>query len=118
VGKGHAEFATSRQQDACDYLHHLLDVMTRAERAAGVGGANADSIPSLFKFQTEHRIQCDASNMVKYNYPPSDLVRNRIIRTRSGCSGCVLGVLQSERTAWVRCRTPAVTKGRIQRILR
>ena len=24
VGKGHSEFSTNRQQDACEYLQHLL----------------------------------------------------------------------------------------------
>ena len=33
VGKGHPEFSTGRQQDAVEYFQHLLEVMTRAERA-------------------------------------------------------------------------------------
>ena len=71
VGKGHAEFATGRQQDAREYLDHLMDVMSRAERAAagggGGGGAAAGaSVPALFKFQTEERIQCGESGMVRH----------------------------------------------------
>lgn len=69
VGKGHAEFATGRQQDAREYLDHLMEVMSRAERAAagsGGGASAAASVPALFKFQMEERIQCGESNMVRH----------------------------------------------------
>jgi uncharacterized UBP type Zn finger protein len=68
VGKGHAEFGTGRQQDAREYLDHLMDVISRAERAAasgGGGGSATASVPALFKFQTEERIQCSESGMVR-----------------------------------------------------
>ena len=34
VGRGHAEFSSGRQQDAPEYLQHLLEVVLRAERSA------------------------------------------------------------------------------------
>ena len=33
VGRGHPEFGTARQQDACEYLLHLFDFIDRRERA-------------------------------------------------------------------------------------
>ena len=36
VGKGHAEFATGKQQDAVEYFQHLHELMTREERATKV----------------------------------------------------------------------------------
>lgn len=35
VGRGHAEFSSSRQQDAGEYFGHLLEAVARAERTAG-----------------------------------------------------------------------------------
>jgi len=66
VGKGHSEFSSGRQQDACEYLQHILEVMSRAERAAGSGGAGAPSTSSLFKFNLQDRIQCLESGQVTY----------------------------------------------------
>ncbi|KAL4155017.1 hypothetical protein PRNP1_007131 [Phytophthora ramorum] len=76
VGKGHPDFSTGQQQDAVEYLQYLLDFMTRAERVAAgrLGllvpgdGASSAELPtaSLFKFKLEDRVQCMASNKVKY----------------------------------------------------
>ncbi|KAL4439029.1 hypothetical protein ABPG77_006966 [Micractinium sp. CCAP 211/92] len=68
VGKGHPEFSSSRQQDAEEYWGHLLEVMARAELAAGgrlPGAADAPSA-ALFKFGTEDRIQCGETGRVAY----------------------------------------------------
>ncbi|KAL3674491.1 hypothetical protein V7S43_000439 [Phytophthora oleae] len=76
VGKGHPDFSTGQQQDAVEYLQYLLDFMTRAERvgASRLGpllpgdDATSSELPtaSLFKFKLEDRVQCMASNKVKY----------------------------------------------------
>ncbi|TYZ61068.1 hypothetical protein PybrP1_001533 [[Pythium] brassicae (nom. inval.)] len=74
VGKGHPDFSTGQQQDAVEYLQHLLGVLTRSERAAAgrvgallAGADDARDLPtaSLFKFVFEDRVECLASNKVK-----------------------------------------------------
>lgn len=68
VGKGHAEFATGRQQDAVEYFQHLLEVMTRAERAgkARMGGDAAAPTAAQFEFEFEERVRCEESGGVRY----------------------------------------------------
>ncbi|RMX64099.1 hypothetical protein DD238_006908 [Peronospora effusa] len=83
VGKGHPDFSTGQQQDAVEYLQHLLNFMTRAERVDAnrlgplLPGGNATSaeLPtaSLFKFKLEDRVQCMTSNKVKY-VPRDDML--------------------------------------------
>jgi hypothetical protein len=72
VGKGHAEFSSSRQQDAEEFFRHVLDQLGRTERTAvgatadgkrGVGG----KVTSLFKLQLEDRLECDATKKVRYS---------------------------------------------------
>ena len=70
VGKGHAEFASARQQDAQEYFQHLLSVLQRAER--GGGGRLADGAPraaGLFDFKMEERVEADG--MVSYSTTPA-----------------------------------------------
>ena len=38
VGKGHAEFATMKQQDSEEFLAHLLEVLRRDARKTGLVG--------------------------------------------------------------------------------
>ena len=62
VGNGHPEFSSPRQQDAQEYLQHLLSLIQRAERAAGgrlPGGASWPQIAPLFSFSMEERIEVD-----------------------------------------------------------
>ncbi|KAL4452659.1 hypothetical protein ABPG75_008321 [Micractinium tetrahymenae] len=68
AGRGHPEFSSSRQQDAEEYWGHLLEVITRAELAAGGRLPGAAEAPSagLFKFGTEDRIQCTETGRVAY----------------------------------------------------
>ncbi|KAK9828336.1 hypothetical protein WJX74_009732 [Apatococcus lobatus] len=74
VGRGHPEFSSARQQDAEEYFQHMLEVMTRAERAAGVrlsssdasNGASAEPTARAFQWQSEDRIQCSQSGCVSY----------------------------------------------------
>lgn len=61
VGRGHPEFSTKRQQDAQEFLLHLLSLIERNNR----GAENpADSL----RFQVEERVQCALSGKVKYNH--------------------------------------------------
>ena len=69
AGKGHAEFSTARQQDAADYLCHLLELIKRTERTAAArlgeaAAAAAAPFSSLFGFASEERIE--AAGQVTY----------------------------------------------------
>jgi len=66
VGKGHAEFRTGRQQDASEYFQHLLEVLTRSERAASDRLPSGPSTAHFFEFTLEERIQCAESRQVRY----------------------------------------------------
>ncbi|WIA38801.1 hypothetical protein OEZ86_002085 [Tetradesmus obliquus] len=69
VGKGHPEYSSGRQQDAAEYLTHLLQLISRSEHAAaarlGLGEQQALT-PSVFGFQLEYRTQCLTSSAVSY----------------------------------------------------
>ena len=51
VGKGHAEFATMKQQDAEEFFVHLIDVLRRESRrrAGGPGSGNLTIVSCLQK---------------------------------------------------------------------
>ncbi|CAM9616195.1 unnamed protein product [Chrysoparadoxa australica] len=70
VGNGHQEFATGRQQDAAEYIQHLLEVMTRAEHAGSTRlqgvGSSSKATETMFQFQLEDRLECLQSNQVRY----------------------------------------------------
>jgi ubiquitin carboxyl-terminal hydrolase 5/13 len=67
VGKGHPEFSTGRQQDAVEYFQHLLDVMTRAERAAGSRVSVGPPTAAQFTFEIEDKLTCVESGNVRYS---------------------------------------------------
>ncbi len=55
-------------QDAREYFQHLLEVMTRAERASmqRLGQANQPPTADVFTFELEDRIQCMESSRLSY----------------------------------------------------
>uniref|UniRef100_H2ZM56 ubiquitinyl hydrolase 1 n=1 Tax=Ciona savignyi TaxID=51511 RepID=H2ZM56_CIOSA len=61
VGKGHVEFSTNRQQDAHEFLLHVLSVIERGEHKNG-----GISPGEIFRFMVEDRIECQASKQVRY----------------------------------------------------
>jgi len=67
VGKGHPEFSTGRQQDAVEYFQHLLDVMTRAERAASSRVSAGPPTAAQFTFEIEDKLTCVESGNVRYS---------------------------------------------------
>jgi len=50
IGKGHPEFQGGQQQDAQEYLMHLLEKITRAEKALKASDPGA-----VFDFEMEER---------------------------------------------------------------
>jgi ubiquitin carboxyl-terminal hydrolase 5/13 len=72
VGRGHAEFATMRQQDAEEFLTHLLTSLRRYARATG---AVAEREPTeTLAFGLEQRLQCTACDGVSYRVDPHDVL--------------------------------------------
>jgi len=63
VGKNHPEFSSARQQDAQEYLGHLLSQLERMERTAAsgarTGGTPLPPFSALFGFVMEDRIEVD-----------------------------------------------------------
>uniref|UniRef100_A0A6P7GSY8 Ubiquitin carboxyl-terminal hydrolase n=1 Tax=Diabrotica virgifera virgifera TaxID=50390 RepID=A0A6P7GSY8_DIAVI len=61
VGKGHPEFSTKKQQDAQEFLLHILSLLERNSKDS----TNLNP-GDCFKFQVEERFQCGSSKKVKY----------------------------------------------------
>lgn len=82
LGRGHPEFSTGRQQDAFEYLMHLVEATARAERAGSVRlGAGGRSLAGLFSFVLEERVQVDGQ--VSYQRVPSQRsISLQVPRTR------------------------------------
>jgi ubiquitin carboxyl-terminal hydrolase 5/13 len=76
VGRGHAEFATMRQQDAEEFLSFLLEVLRRdAHRApAGALRAGVEAATGVFGFATRSRLQCTACGGVRYREDGADVL--------------------------------------------
>ena len=63
------DFAQLCTQDATEYLQHLLEVMTRAERAAASRTPAAETpgpTARAFDMGVESRVQCGTSGAVSY----------------------------------------------------
>mmetsp|Transcript_68644 Transcript_68644/g.123711 ORF Transcript_68644/g.123711 Transcript_68644/m.123711 type:complete len:837 (+) Transcript_68644:196-2706(+) len=70
IGKGHAEFASGRQQDAAEFIQYFLDHIQRAERTALGSRLGGGSSPTtrLFEFGVEERLQeSQPQGRVKYS---------------------------------------------------
>ncbi|KAJ8354938.1 hypothetical protein SKAU_G00225050 [Synaphobranchus kaupii] len=59
VGQGHAEFSTSRQQDAQEFLLHFINMVERNCRSS-------ENPTEAFRFLVEERIVCQQSHKAKY----------------------------------------------------
>lgn len=60
LGRGHAEFASMRQQDAEEFFQHLVSSLR------GLPGAHEDPTQS-FSYVLEHRLQCTRCGRVRYS---------------------------------------------------
>ncbi len=70
VGKDHAEFSTMKQQDAGEFLLHLLDLVRRSQKANPVG----EDPTKIFGYALEERLQCDSCKKVRYQRTDSELL--------------------------------------------
>lgn len=61
IGKGHPDFSTKQQQDAQEFLLHVFNVIERNSRSQ-------ENPSEALKFKIEDRVQCMASQKVKYTY--------------------------------------------------
>jgi ubiquitin carboxyl-terminal hydrolase 5/13 len=61
VGRGHEEFSTMRQQDAFEFLLHLLKLITRSQHPSSL----QDPVEA-FRFVMEQRLQCLSCKKVRY----------------------------------------------------
>ncbi|KAK3861727.1 hypothetical protein Pcinc_032343 [Petrolisthes cinctipes] len=59
VGRGHSEFSTKRQQDAMEYLEHVL-------KMAACNSAGTQDPGNCFKFEVEDKFICSVSGKVRY----------------------------------------------------
>lgn len=62
MGRGHPEFSTKRQQDAHEYLMHVVNLYEQSSRTDVIKTNPFEAI----KFQIEERIECAQSKYVKY----------------------------------------------------
>lgn len=68
VGKGHAEFSSNRQQDAQEFLLHLLNLMEKAHQKTPTCPTPISSL----QFLCEDRFVCRASGQVRYKQRVED----------------------------------------------
>ena len=61
VGRGHEEFSTMRQQDAFEFLLHLLKLISRSQHPATLRNP-----VEAFRFVMEQRLQCLSCKKVRY----------------------------------------------------
>jgi len=67
IGKGHAEFATMRQQDADEFLKHLLSTLQSENKRLGISvGDDVGDATRIFAFALEERLQCTECRRVRY----------------------------------------------------
>ncbi|KLO19657.1 ubiquitinyl hydrolase [Schizopora paradoxa] len=74
IGKGHAEFATMRQQDAEEFFVHLLQVLRRDARRVQGSDAGAVEPTEVFRFGLEQRLQCGTCLKVRYRVDEEDVL--------------------------------------------
>ncbi|KAI4855998.1 ubiquitin carboxyl-terminal hydrolase 14 [Aureobasidium sp. EXF-8846] len=66
IGRGHEEFSTMRQQDAFEFLLHLLKLVSRSQRAAKDTYKDVSDPVDAFRFILEQRLQCLNCHKVRY----------------------------------------------------
>ncbi|KAL1706044.1 hypothetical protein EV121DRAFT_257779 [Schizophyllum commune] len=72
IGKGHEEFSTMRQQDAEEFLTHLLSVLRRDAHKRKDGSLR--DATQVFSYGLEQRLQCTDCKRVRYRVDAADTV--------------------------------------------
>ena len=75
IGRNHPEFATMKQQDALEFLQHVLDVVEKREHA--ISQNRLDPSKNL-RFKVVERLECLSSHQVKYTYRYDNTVQLKI----------------------------------------
>jgi len=70
IGKGHAEFATMKQQDAEEFMTYLFKVIRTDAKRRGL--EETQTPPQSFKFGMEQRLQCGRCKKVRYKTDDHD----------------------------------------------
>ncbi|KAF9445641.1 ubiquitinyl hydrolase [Macrolepiota fuliginosa MF-IS2] len=86
IGKGHAEFATMRQQDAEEFLTYLINTLRRdghKSRQQGEGVSVQDPT-TIFSYGWEQRLQCTECKGVRYMVEEADVVSVSVPATEKG----------------------------------
>jgi ubiquitin carboxyl-terminal hydrolase 5/13 len=108
VGRGHAEFATMRQQDAEEFFTHLLTSLRRYAHGRPRDGSGEPEPTETFTFALEQRLQCTACAGVRYRVDAHDVLSVPVPARENGrdadgkvlyadvalaeCVGAVMGV--------------------------
>jgi ubiquitin carboxyl-terminal hydrolase 5/13 len=71
IGKGHAEFATMKQQDSEEFLTYLLTTLRRNTKRTA---STSPEPTEVFSFGMEQRLQCGECKRVRYRVDPTDVV--------------------------------------------
>lgn len=69
VGKDHPEFSTMRQQDAGEFLAHLLEYIRRAAKQLG-----ADEPTGIFGYAVQERLECTECHGVRYRSQKDEML--------------------------------------------
>ncbi|CEH13292.1 ubiquitin carboxyl-terminal hydrolase 14 [Ceraceosorus bombacis] len=77
IGRGHSEFSTMRQQDADEFLKHLVSCLQRDTRRIAtdviqIEGAPSDDATRIFSFGLQSRLQCTECRRVRYTVEAQD----------------------------------------------
>ncbi|KAF8837566.1 ubiquitinyl hydrolase [Paxillus ammoniavirescens] len=93
VGKGHAEFATMRQQDAEEFFGHFVTVLRRFNHQASGGTPEPTE---TFAFALEQRLECQSCHRVRYRVDNMDALSLSIpaqeIASGEGEGGLAVGI--------------------------
>jgi ubiquitin carboxyl-terminal hydrolase 5/13 len=66
IGRGHSEFSTMRQQDAFEFLLHLLKLVSRSQQSSRGLYKDATDPVDAFRFVMEQKLQCLSCKKVRY----------------------------------------------------